>query len=175
MLFLIRHAHAVPADEDPLRPLSLRGVDECTRLVRFFRTSGALVPLQFWHSPLVRSRDTADRLAAGLAPDAIRVEIPGLLPEDDPEPLARRVDALPPKAMVAIVGHEPHLGHLVTLLTRGKAKPVIVELRKAAALSLERSASVHPKSGFPRWRLRWLVSPELLRSQGDGEFRIAAV
>ena len=175
MIFLIRHAHAVAASEDPLRPLSLRGVDECARLVRFFRTNGAMTPLQFWHSPLVRSRDTADRLAAGLAPDAIRVEIPGITPEDDPEPVARRLDALPPRALVAVVGHEPHLGRLTTLLVRGKAKPVWVDIAKSTVLALERTSHLHSKTGLPRWRLRWMLAPELIRTSPDVEVRLPSL
>ena len=64
-----------------------------------------MTPLQFWHSPLVRSRDTADRLAAGLAPDAIRVEIPGITPEDDPELVERRAKGI--KAKGTLLQLEP--------------------------------------------------------------------
>lgn len=172
MIFLIRHAHAVDAAEDPQRPLSLKGVDECARLVRFFRANRAMTPHQFWHSPLVRSRDTADRLVAGLCPEAIRVEIPGIAPDDDPEPVARRLDALPPRAIVALVGHEPHLGRLTTLLVRGKAKPVWVNIAKSSVLALERTSHVHSKTGLPRWRLRWMLAPELIRTPPYAEVRL---
>jgi len=172
MIFLIRHAHAVDISEDPLRPLSLRGVDECIQLVHFFRVNGALPALQVWHSPLRRSQETADRLAAGLAPDSVRLEAPGLLPDDDPEEMARRLDAVPPEAAIAVVGHEPHLSRLASLLVRGKAKPVLFDFPKATVLALHRTDTATHKTGHPRWRVRWMVTPALLRSlPEDGGLR----
>jgi phosphohistidine phosphatase len=162
MLFLVRHAHAVPVEEDPDRPLSLQGVTECSQLIRFFRANGALPGLQFWHSPLARSRQTADRLADALAPDAVRLETPGLLPEDDPEPMARRLDTLGTEAAIVIVGHEPHLAHLATLLLTDRAKPAVIDLPKGGVLALRRKKLPHRKSAHPRWQLCWMVAPSLL-------------
>jgi phosphohistidine phosphatase len=162
MLFLIRHAHAVTASEDPLRPLSPRGVADCERLARFFRRNGLLAPAQVWHSPLARSRETVTRLFPALGLDPLVVETSGLLPEDDPEPMSRRLDALGEETTVAIVGHEPHLGHLASLLIRGKTTPVIVDFKKSSILALERTSSRHAKTGTARWRVRWMLTPALL-------------
>jgi phosphohistidine phosphatase len=162
MLFLIRHAHAVTAAEDPARPLSLRGVAECTRLAHFFRQNGLLAPAQVWHSPLARSRETVARLFPPLGLDPLVLETSGLLPEDDPEPMSRRLDALGDETAVALVGHEPHLGHLASLLIRGKATPVIVDFKKSSVLALERTSSRHARTGTARWRVRWMVTPSLL-------------
>lgn len=164
MLFLIRHAHAVPAEEDPLRPLSLRGAAECSRLVSFFAANGCLRPDQLWHSALVRSRETADRLATGLRLDAIRLETPGLEPDDDPQVTLARIDALPPLSNVALVGHNPHLGHLATLLMRGKSHPELIEFKKASVACLVRTDHTHKGSPRARWQLRWFITPPLLAS-----------
>jgi phosphohistidine phosphatase len=161
-LFLIRHAHAVTAEENPERPLSARGRADLDRLVVFFRTNGLLCPAQIWHSPLARARETAMLLNAGLALDAVLVETPGLLPEDDPEDVVERLAAYPPTHAVALAGHEPHLSALATLLVRDKRKPVAFRLRKGAILALEREEAVHKRSGHPRWRVRWHFSPEML-------------
>lgn len=162
MLFLIRHAHAVAASEDPARPLSPRGTADCARLAQFFRRNGLLSPAQVWHSPLARSRETAARLFPPLGIEPLVLETSGLLPEDDPEPMSRRLDDLGEDATVAIVGHEPHLGHLASLLIRGKTTPVIVDFKKSTVLALERTASRHAKTGTARWRVRWMVTPALL-------------
>lgn len=164
LLHLVRHAHALAEEEDPIRPLSLRGRGEVARLARFVGASGCFRPAQIWHSPLARSRQTADDLAARLLlVDALRIEIPGLLPEDDPREVAERIHLHPKeRGDLALVGHEPHLSALASLLVRGKARPDLFVLKKCALLTLERTDSSHKKTGRARWRVRWQVSPELL-------------
>lgn len=161
-LYLIRHAHAVTADENPERPLSSRGRGEVVRLAAFFRSNGLLRPGQLWHSPLSRSRETALLLNTALELDAVLVETPGLLPDDNPEDVVQRLAAYPVDHSLALAGHEPHLSALATLLVRDKPKPVAFHLRKGAVIALQREDALHKRSGLPRWRVRWHFSPELL-------------
>lgn len=164
LLHLVRHAHALSEDEDRSRPLSPRGRAEVARLARFLGTCGVFRPAQIWHSPLARSRQTADELAARLLlVDALRVEIPGIQPEDAPRELAERLHLHPKdRGDIAVVGHEPHLSALASLLVRGKARPDLFVLKKSALLTLEPTDATHKKSGHLRWRVRWQISPELL-------------
>ncbi len=164
LLHLVRHAHALAEEEDKTRPLSPRGRGEVARLARFLGSSGVFRPAHVWHSPLLRSRQTADDLAARLLLiDALRVEIPGLLPEDDPRELAERLHLHPKdRGDIAVVGHEPHLSALASLLVRGKARPDLFILKKCALLTLELTEAAHKKTGHARWRVRWHISPELL-------------
>lgn len=161
-LYLIRHADAVSERENPLRPLSPRGRAECGRLVTFFQRNGALHPVQFWHSPLVRALETARLIAEGLELDAALVETPGLMPGDDPVKIATRLENMDTNMNLALVGHEPHLAALATLLVRGKLRPVGFELKKGAILAFEPSGGVHKKSGRRRWHALWHVDPALL-------------
>ena len=55
---------------------------------------------------------------------------------------------------VALVGHDPHLSALASLLVTGKVEPVRFRLRKCAVLRLERSSG--------GWIVQWQVSPDLL-------------
>ncbi|MCU0794041.1 MAG: histidine phosphatase family protein [Opitutaceae bacterium] len=165
LLHLVRHAHAVEESEHPARPLSARGRTEAARLARFFLGNGCFAPAHVWHSPLARSRETADELARrlGWADSAVMVETSGLLPEDDPQEVAERLEIWPrDRGDLAIIGHEPHLSALASLLVRGREKPALFTLKKAAVLTLEPSKSVFKKNGFARWRVRWLLAPELL-------------
>ncbi|HVU24413.1 MAG TPA: histidine phosphatase family protein [Opitutus sp.] len=171
-LHLIRHAHAVPAEEDPVRPLSARGRRQAKALAAFFRANGWLQPKVMWHSPLARSHETAALLAAGLGFTGPLHEESGLEPEDDPRGTFARLrkagDGL------VIVGHEPHLGLLATLLVgrrrgwteakRTRGQPVVTGgaeaswfvLKKAACLTLERSENDHT------WSVRALIGPSLI-------------
>jgi phosphohistidine phosphatase len=164
LLHLVRHAHALAEEEDRARPLSPRGRGEVARLARFLGACGVFRPAHVWHSPLLRSRQTADDLVARLLlVEALRVEIPGILPEDAPRELAERIHLHPKdRGDVAVVGHEPHLSALASLLVRGKARPDLFTLKKCALLTLELTDATHKKSGHGRWRVRWHLSPELL-------------
>lgn len=162
LLYLMRHAHAVSEKENVARPLSARGQAQVVQMGAFLRECPAFRPCQLWHSPLVRSRETAERLEAVLAREVIRVETPGLLPMDDPTEMARRVEAHAPEIPVVLVGHEPHLGALTGLLLRGRESASGVGFKKGAVLALESDREPRRKSSFLRWRVRWFVTPEML-------------
>ena len=149
-IYLIRHAHAVEGEDDARRPLSDKGRRQIRTMARFLRRSGRLETREFWHSPLVRARDTASLLAAAMKADVRLVEVSGIEPYADPAVLAARLKRL--RRSVAVVGHEPHLSTLATLLLLGRAEQPVLVLKKGAVAALER------KDG--RWRLRWQVSPK---------------
>ncbi|MEO7415042.1 MAG: phosphohistidine phosphatase SixA [Opitutaceae bacterium] len=155
-LYLIRHAHAVAADEDAERPLSQKGREQVKRLANFFKSSEAFQPDEIWHSPLRRSLQTAKLLAKKLECAVPLVEVEGLEPEDDARATALRLTSL--RCDVAIVGHEPHLSALASeLIAKGPATSAFV-LRKSSVLALERSRGRRGST----WSVRWQVSPELL-------------
>ena len=151
-LYLIRHAHAVDAVEDPERPLSGRGRKQVRALAEFLRQSGALRPGEIWHSSLVRSRETAQELARRLDLEAPLVLAPGLEPDDEPAVIARQLKTI--RHPLAIVGHEPHLGALASLLIAGPEGRAMFAVKKCSVLALE--------GGGTRWQVRWFISPELL-------------
>jgi phosphohistidine phosphatase len=152
-LYLIRHAHAVPEEENARRPLSARGRKTVRQVAAFFRASGALQPGHVWHSPLWRARETAEILARGLGLSRkALVETSGLLPDDNPAEIVRRLAAVGED--LALVGHEPYLGALATRLAAGKGNPPVFEFKKGAVLCLERTGA--------SWQIRWYFSPELL-------------
>ena len=150
-VYLIRHAHAIEADEDATRPLSRRGLGQVRDLARFLKPEGVFAPAEIWHSPLVRSRQTAELLARHLRLETPLKLVPDLEPEDDPQRAARRLRAA--RHAVAVVGHEPHLSALASLLVAGKPSPPVFVMKKSAVLALEGVG--------PYWMVRWLWSPKL--------------
>lgn len=154
-LYLIRHAHALPEEVDPGRPLSPKGRAQVRRLAKFLRGQPGFTPVEFWHSPLARSRQTARLLAAAIAPTAKVCEATNLEPEAPPKLIAARLKSV--RRSLALVGHEPHLSLLAALLVTGEAKPDVFKLRKSTVLCLDR---ITPQ--VPTWRVRWLLAPELV-------------
>lgn len=152
LLHLIRHAHAEDTTPDEGRRLSRRGRAQVRTLAKFLRRSEAFAPEEIWHSTLVRAQETAALLALGTRRPAPLREIDGLAPDDDPHAFARRLARL--TRPVAVVGHEPFLGALASLLVAGAPEPVRFAMKKGAVLALERSGR--------HWTVRWQVSPDLL-------------
>lgn len=161
-LYLFRHAHAVTETENRQRPLSERGRAQVRSLAVFFRTNNLFGPAHVWHSPLLRARETAELFLVGLGSEAALVETSGLLPEDDPQEIADRLGSIPTAVNIALVGHQPHLGALATLLLRGKPGSELLDFRKGAVLSLDRTGGLHKKTGRQLWNINWFVTPELL-------------
>jgi phosphohistidine phosphatase len=143
MIYLIRHADAVSDEEDAKRPLSQKGRDQMARLCRILKGDSGFMPVELWHSPLCRARETAELLAKGLGLSAPVVLVPGLEPDDDPARIAEILGA--ESRDIAVVGHEPHLGILAALLAGGSPRP----FPKAGVLALFREGR--------RWRPEWLV------------------
>jgi phosphohistidine phosphatase len=161
--FLVRHSHALADIDDPRRGLSAQGREITREVAGFLKSSGTLSSVRaVWHSPLARARETAEMLIKELGLDVLLIEAPGLLPGDDPSAVADRLDSASDSVM--IVGHEPQLSALATMLVRGKTKPVAFEFKKTAVVALERTGGRHKSSGRSCWRVRWHFSPELLAS-----------
>ncbi len=151
-LYLVRHAHALDGDDDAARPLSEKGIGQIRDLGRRLRTAKAVDVPELWHSPLVRARDTAVRLQKELGLTANLRAVEGLTPGDAPEIIARHLGKL--AVPVMLVGHEPHLSALATLLVTGRTMPVRFVMKKCAVLRLDREGT--------GWTVRWHVSPEIL-------------
>lgn len=151
-VFLIRHAHAVDLFPDHARTLSDRGREQVRTLARFLKRSESFSPDEFWHSPYLRARETAELLASELESNVLCREMPGLTPEDDPIAFGRTLVAS--KRSVAVVGHEPHLSALASLLVAGNDSPPVFAMKKGATLALERGGRL--------WVVRWHVYPDLL-------------
>ena len=151
--YLLRHAHAIDGEVDATRPLSPRGEQQVRALADFLRGTDAFQPEEVWHSSLTRARQTAELLVQRMKLPAPLALMPDLEPEADPRAVARRIKATP--RAVVVVGHEPHLSALASLLVAGRTEPPSFLMKKCALLALEGAGA--------GWIVRWHVSPELLR------------
>ncbi len=151
-VFLIRHAHALDAAEDPKRPLSQRGRNQVRTLARFLKQTDVFQPDELWHSPLARAQETAALLERRLGLRAKLVTVAELESGDGVTVIAKRLRKR--RRPLAVIGHEPHLSALASLLIAGAAEPPLFVLKKCAIVALERTGT--------RWAVRWHISSELL-------------
>lgn len=151
-LYLVRHGDALRADVDPQRRLSEAGQAQVSRLAAFLSDRGVQVA-RVLHSGKPRAEQTAEALAAAVAPGVAPEARDSLSPNDPVEALAGEIADWQEDCLMA--GHLPHLARLATLLLAGRNVPTGLDFEPAAAACLERG-----DDGV--WSLLWFVGPSLL-------------
>ncbi len=109
-------------------------------------------------SPYRRAWQTAEILheeAAWPAPEQCAALEAVRAPADAAEELVERREA-----SVALVGHEPQLSSLVSLLLTGDTGSVALDLKKGGVVLLDCPGEPAPGEAL----LRWFASPKILRS-----------
>ncbi len=156
-VYLVRHAVAeerAPRGGDAARALTAEGRREFTRAAAgFSRLEPELT--RILTSPLLRARQTAEILReqlSGPEPEAWPPLAPGVALERLLADLRGAGEA------VALVGHEPCLGRLLSLAVSGRAGDG-TPLRKGGIARLVFERAPRPGGG----RLAWLLTPRLLR------------
>lgn len=160
--YLIRHADAEPlgstgAQSDEDRALTSKGLEQTEDLARFFKRLG-VEPGAILTSPLVRSRQTAERLLEkmGLGEGKCQLTVEEeLAPGGSCKRLAKRLSKLS-SAVVFVVGHEPDLGRFTAWLIGSKRAHI--ELAKAGVACVDAKAPLEKGCAS----LVWLVTPGLL-------------
>jgi phosphohistidine phosphatase len=123
-VYLIHHAHAVTAEENPSRPLSDQGRTESDRLVARLKAVGAK-PQRILHSDKLWTQQTAERVAAGLGGGARPALAAYPIGTDDP--LAPfMADIAGASGDIAMAGHVDYLVRSAAkLVTSSEARPVV--------------------------------------------------
>ncbi len=161
---LVRHAYAAHADparwpDDALRPLTEEGTARFRAAARGLRW---LVPAvdAMLSSGYARAWQTAQVLhdvAGWPEPEECPALEAGRSPSSALDLLQSRNER-----SIALIGHEPHLSSLASLLCTGSEDRLRSELKKGAVASLSFAGRVEPAAA----ELRWIVSPKILRRLG---------
>jgi len=173
-VLVIRHGIAMSREEfqnqapelgrnDDLRPLTEVGVRKMIKNAKGLRrliSKGDLLAA----SPLTRAQQTAQIVSRVFAHQPIETH-EELRPDFDPiqtlkwlSHWAEGFSAPHPKALLTIIGHEPHLSRFIGVCLLAKNKS-LHELKKGGACLLNFESSLNPGEG----RLEWLLTPKLLR------------
>jgi phosphohistidine phosphatase len=163
-LLIVRHAIAEDRDparfaDDSARPLSAAGAE---RFARAARGLGRLAPgvELVLSSPYARAWQTAEILeheAGWPAPERCAALEAICSAGDALGALAGR-----PERSVAVVGHEPQLSELASLLLAGDESAARLELKKGGVALLACPGGPRPGTAV----LRWSATPKLLRAAG---------
>ncbi len=134
-LYLVQHGLALPKEADPDRPLSPEGRADIERLGDFVARTGVQVARTL-HSGKTRAEQTAAILGAGMMPKGTPDARPGLAPADPVEPVAEEIRHWDLDTL--LVGHQPFMGRLASLLVTGSAERELVSFEPGSLVCLER-------------------------------------
>jgi phosphohistidine phosphatase len=163
-ILLIRHGIAVDPDSsksapngDAERPLTKQGRQKMRKAARGLRQLVPALDL-IATSPLVRAAQTAEIVAREYG-DTRTVQVSALAPRKPLPTLLEWLNAHPPEATVALVGHEPHLSMFLCWLLTGLQES-FVALRKGGAALVEVPTPV----AAGKAKLLWMLKPSQLRN-----------
>jgi phosphohistidine phosphatase len=146
--YLLRHGEAVADSIDASRPLTRAGRDDVERVARL-AAARAIQVSAIYHSGILRAVQTAEIMAAHLAPSANVWLMSGLRPNDDPSLAAAELAAAARPVM--LVGHLPHMNRLAALLAGDSAEGKRINFVPAMMACYRREDSL--------WRLDWTITP----------------
>ncbi len=157
LVYLCRHAHSAsetPGFPDAARHLTAEGRQAARALGDKLRWYDC-VPTAIWTSPLIRAVQTAELLVAGLGWDGLVESVPALEPGGDVHLVEARLRGCAPDAAVILVGHEPSISGLGSVLTGRADFPA---LKKAQMARLDDVAAQRGEERAPlvlRWLFAW--------------------
>ena len=162
-LYLVRHAVAAERGEewpdDTKRPLTERGIARFKASVAGLAAFDTAID-EIFTSPLVRAKQTADLLAAGMKPMPAVKLLDGLAPGQGPAAVMAQLAKAARRRRIALVGHEPDLGELAAhLLAAGRP----VEFKKGAVCRIDLEGITSKRAGS----MIWFAPPKVLRKLGE--------
>jgi phosphohistidine phosphatase len=163
-LYLLRHAIAEDVAEtghgaDSERRLTPEGTKKMRRIAAGLKESGVGFDL-ILSSPYARARQTAE-IVAGVFGLKKALEIaPELTPHGNPRKLVDSLtDTYKKRRSVVLVGHEPYLSTLISLLLSGDTS-LDIHLKKGGICKLTADELAYGRCAT----LEWLLTPRLTRS-----------
>jgi phosphohistidine phosphatase len=163
-LYLLRHGLAVERgtpgfEDDAARPLTPKGRRQLRKISAAIKKMERDFDL-ILSSPFLRSKQTAEIVAAGLKRSRRLKFSNALAPGGQASILLRQLERhRPAPKKILLVGHEPDLSRLVSLLVTG-GLTLQLELKKAGLCKLEVEALRAGQCAT----LAWLLTPKQLRT-----------
>ncbi|MGB9716605.1 MAG: phosphohistidine phosphatase SixA [Thermodesulfovibrionales bacterium] len=153
ILYLVQHGDAKREEEDPLRPLSEKGVKDVKAVASFISRLNIELE-EVLHSGKLRAKQTAELIAEKIKISKGISETDGIAPLDDPTIWVERLNKKTNPIM--LVGHLPHLGKLTSLLLCGDKEKNTVAFKMGCVVCLKRDDKM--------WSIQWMIIPEMLIS-----------
>ena len=162
-LYILRHGDAGERGDyanDDERPLTPKGIARTKALVRALRRWDVDFDT-IVSSPLVRARETADIVHRGLGAQSRMTLIEELAPSGDVTKLILYLNSiLPAPESLLLVGHEPDLSSLISLLCTG-GPHLPLTLKKGGLCRME----IESLRAQQCAELEWLLTPGTIEAK----------
>jgi phosphohistidine phosphatase len=162
-LFILRHAIAEdrtlhPVRNDSERPLTAKGEKRMWRLTEGMKVMDLSFDL-ILSSPFARAKRTAEIVAEAFRLRKALGFSQNLVPDGNPKELIEEIKVNHGKSKrILLVGHEPYLSRLISLLVSGDTS-IAITLKKAGLCKLSIDVLQYGQCAT----LEWLVTPGILR------------
>jgi len=163
-LYVIRHAISEPLGtrhefSDEKRPLTEEGRRRMREVVKGLKKLGVQLDLIIT-SPLVRAVETAEILAGSLGMNKKEIhQTRALAPGAVVEELFAEIKNEAGAESIAIEGHQPDLGHLISRMVQSDDSLLSIQLKKGGICCINVSETVPALRGD----LMWFLTPKQLR------------
>jgi phosphohistidine phosphatase len=162
-LYLVRHAIAAERGEewpdDSKRPLTERGIARFRECVAGLSQLDVAID-EIFTSPLIRAKQTAEILAAGVTGKPPVKLLDALAPGNTATAVMSQLAKQAKRRRIALVGHEPDLGELAAhLLGAQRAVP----FKKGGICRIDVETLTSRRAGS----LIWFATPKMLRHLGE--------
>lgn len=156
-IYFLRHGDAAvdPSLHDSERPLTELGRRQAQTVARFFLRTNTNIASIFC-SPLLRAQQMAQPVREQLAVKDFHLT-ECLVPGNNPRPLLEQFNGRQADS-VLLVGHEPLLSELISMLVSGGPE-LRIEIKKSSLALVEATSPVRSGHGL----LKWLIHVDLLQ------------
>jgi phosphohistidine phosphatase len=164
-LYIVRHGIAVepgtPGIPDDERPLTAKGEKRMRQIARGLSKLDVKLD-RIFTSPLPRARATAEIIADALGIREL-LETSNMLQAGSSAATVERWLRERSEDRLMIVGHNPTLSDLLSLLVLGSTQPPICDMKKGGIAALGQTGGAKDL-----YDLHWIAPPRLIRGLMDG-------
>jgi phosphohistidine phosphatase len=155
MIYIMRHGLAedpTPKSDDGVRKLTAKGAEKIRKAAAGMRAIGLAFEM-ILSSPIPRAMETAEIVANELGGSVKPRATPELTTGSSPAKALEAIAKLHLPEEVLIVGHEPTLSRLASLLLSGSSESVGIRLKQGGVIALEIPDRVEAGAADLRWML----------------------
>lgn len=164
-LYIMRHGIAedhTPKGDDAARKLTAKGSDKIAKAASGLRAMELAIEV-ILTSPVIRAAETAAIVAKEIGTSATLRKIPELTTGTSPDKVLDALAKLKLPETVLIVGHEPTMSRLASLLLTGSSEALSIRLKEGGVIALELPDG--PQKGAAQ--LRWILTQRQLRKMTE--------